>query len=320
MADTAHTETPLTKSDRRRRWGDYLLVIGLLLLFGVALSLIKISLTTQQSGYQHYLASEIELPVLTPAAPTLEPTPEPTRLEEEPAPEPAPVEEEAAPDPARMEEEAAPDASLVYLPLIQHSGAQETPVSPPVEEQGGSVQANVPEGAFAGPSAGPVVRLVIPSLHIDRAVVMVGLRRDADNRLTWNTNALFSTSNRSDLVGQTITSANPGEGGNIILIGHNYNNGWYANEAVFVNLLDLKPGSQITLYTESGKEFRYTVESVKKVPWQEQNNAELEKHHKYMWPTDHEQLTLVTCGGTNLLSWSARIYAVAVPAQSQANQ
>jgi LPXTG-site transpeptidase (sortase) family protein len=143
-------------------------------------------------------------------------------------------------------------------------------------------------------------------------VVTIDLRQSGQGQLEWNTDSLFANANRSDLVGQLATSVNPGDGGNIILVGHNYNNGW--NWAgVFVNLDNLAPGDKIVLHTESGGAFDYQVQKVKKVPWQQQNAAELEKHEKYIWPTEREQLTLVTCGGSYLTSWSARIYVVAVP-------
>jgi len=166
------------------------------------------------------------------------------------------------------------------------------------------------------PSTGPVNRLVIRRLQVNRAVVPIELRRDGNGNLDWNTDALFSTPNRSDLVGQLAVSANPGEGGNIILVGHNYNNGWYNAEGVFVRLQNMQVGDEITLFTENGGEYRYIVEKVKKVPWQKRNMVELEKHQKFMWPTDHEQLTLVTCGGANVWSWQARIYVVALPITS----
>lgn len=188
------------------------------------------------------------------------------------------------------------------------SGEQMYP--PPAEPEGPVVTEEPLETA---PPAGPVIRLVISRLQVNRAVVPVELRRDAKGGLDWNTDPLFSTPNRPDLVGQLATSANPGEGGNIILVGHNYNNGWYNWEGVFVRLSSMQAGDEITLYTENGGEFRYIVTKVKKVPWQNRNLAELEKHRKYLWPTDHEQLTLVTCGGVNVWTWLARIYVVALP-------
>jgi len=214
--------------------------------------------------------------------------------------------------------EESPDGpSEVYLPITSRSDPSQSGDEPVVNIPNDDRMSDPPPGAFVGPSAGAVTHLVIPSIKVDRAVVMVGLKIGSGKQLTWNTDVLFSTANRQDLVGQTITSANPGDGGNIILIGHNYNNGWSANGAVFVNLLSLKPGSEITVTTESGREFRYIVQLVKKVPWKEQSDAELQKHHKYMWPTDHEQLTLVTCGGINLGLWSHRVYVIALPVENQ---
>jgi LPXTG-site transpeptidase (sortase) family protein len=182
---------------------------------------------------------------------------------------------------------------------------------PPPTDPAAPVETEVPPAPAV--SAGPVIRLVIHRLQVNRAVVSVELRRDGNGNLDWNTEPLFSTPNRSDLVGQLAVSANPGEGGNIILVGHNYNNGWYDAEGVFVRLQNMQVGDEITLFTENGGEYHYIVGKVKKVPWQKRNLVELEKHQKFLWPTDHEQLTLVTCGGVNLWSWQARIYVVALP-------
>lgn len=168
------------------------------------------------------------------------------------------------------------------------------------------------------PPAGPVTRLVIPRLQVNRGVIPVGLYRKG-GQLQWNTDSLFANGNRNDLVGQLVTSVNPGDGGNIVLVGHNYNQGWNAWGGVFVNLKNMRPGDKITLYTKDGGEHTYVVQRVKKVPWQQKNANEIEKHQQYMWPTENEQLTLVTCGGANIFSWTARIYVVALPLNKSSN-
>ena len=137
--------------------------------------------------------------------------------------------------------------------------------------------------------------------------------------MKWNTNPLFATRNRKDLVGQLATSTNPGEGGNTVLLGHNYDWGIFEWEAVFVDLSKLSAGDSITLYTANGGKYQYIVQQVKKVPWQNQNEPELEKHQKYFWPTDHEQVTLITCGGADIIHWNARIYVIATPPRVKAN-
>ncbi len=287
------------KMERRRLVGDLLIAAGFLLLAGVLLALLKTTLATSQLAGYRYLQSRVEL--------------------NGPLPElPARIAELAEP----VEPETHP---FVFLPIVHKSEMIEIVAAQPISEEPSEGEQAQPEedpqtGARPGPSAGPVVRIVIPGLRVDRAVVPIGLKRGSGKQLEWNTDSLFSTANRPDLVGQIEASVNPGDGGNIVLMGHNYNNGWYANEGVFVSLQNLKPGSQIILYTQDGSEFHYSVDVVKKIPWQKQDASELEKHQKYLWPTGHEQLTLITCGGANILTWSARIYVVATPISGAASK
>ncbi len=159
------------------------------------------------------------------------------------------------------------------------------------------------------PSAGPVIRIRIPSINVDRSVVPLRQYRDGSGQIQYDTNKLFATNNRLDLVGQVITSVNPGDGSNIVLVGHNYNRGWYAWEGVFVHLKKLSPGDKIILFTEDGGSHDYFVKKVVEVPWVYKTRAELEKHQKYLGPTREETVTLVTCGGPFGV-WSARIYVV----------
>ncbi|MCJ7718100.1 MAG: sortase [Anaerolineales bacterium] len=134
--------------------------------------------------------------------------------------------------------------------------------------------------------------------------------RDNSGEIQYDTSSLFATNSRLDLVGQTITSVNPGGGSNIVLVGHNYNRGWYAWEGVFVNLKNLKEGAKIFLYTENGGKYKYTVKKVVQIPWVYKTSAELNKHLNYLGPTNDERVTLVTCGGAFGV-WAARIYVVA---------
>jgi len=141
-------------------------------------------------------------------------------------------------------------------------------------------------------------------------VVPLKQYRDKSGQIQYDTDSLFATSNRLDLVGQVITSTNPGDGSNIVLVGHNYNRGWYAWEGVFVNLKKLKPGDKIVLHAKDGSKHQYNVTKVLQVPWTYKTAAELEKHLKYLGPKSEERVTLVTCGGAFGV-WSARIYVIA---------
>jgi hypothetical protein len=163
------------------------------------------------------------------------------------------------------------------------------------------------------PASNPIVYIEIPALQIKRAVVPVGLRADNSGAMSWDTDAIFATNNRPDLVGHLVGSAYPGQGGNVILIGHNYNQVDYGWEGVFVNIKTLQAGDRILIRGEDGREYSYLVELVKQVPWRTGSANELEKHFKYLGPVKSERLTLVTCGGANIWPFPARVYVVAVP-------
>jgi LPXTG-site transpeptidase (sortase) family protein len=154
-----------------------------------------------------------------------------------------------------------------------------------------------------------IVRLRIPALKIKRAVIDIGLV-DGPNGMIWDTNHLFANRNRSDLVGHLEGSAYPGEGGNIVLVGHNYN---FTVNGVFVNLQNLEKGDKLILTTESGLEREYQVVKVKSLPWLAGSAEEIKNHFRFLGPSDGEQLTLVTCGGANIGIFNRRVYVVAVP-------
>lgn len=230
--------------------------------------------------------------------------------------------------------EPTPDAvTLAVLetsPVLDPTPSLEPPVAqteapvPRVSEAPAVTETPAPPAPPATPKPKPtkqptlppysaVVRLVIPKLEVDRAVVPVGLRPGSSGSLEWDTDALFATRNRPDLVGQMVGSYSPGQGGNIILIGHNYNQVDYGWTGVFVNIKSLSAGDVIGVFTEDGRQTNYKVVQVKQVPWRSKNESELEKHMKYMGASPRERLTLVTCGGANIWPFPARVYVVAEP-------
>lgn len=166
-------------------------------------------------------------------------------------------------------------------------------------------------------SPSQVVMIKIPKLRIERPVVEIGLVKDSDGRLKWDTDSLFATRNRADLVGHLVGSALPGEGGNVVLAGHNYDWGKFQWNGVFNNLRQLKPGDQILILTEAGDKIEYVVDKVKLVPFSNGDRENLSKHFKFMGPKNSEQLTLVTCGGANFFVWNKRVYVSAVPRADQ---
>lgn len=137
------------------------------------------------------------------------------------------------------------------------------------------------------PSAAPQlslaqpVRITIPALEMDRAVVLAGL--DAQN----------SPVVPKHDVGWYALSAAPGEGENIVLWGHVLRF-TEAPEipAPFAKLKDLPIGARITLYNRGGDAFVYVVQQ--KV-WVQPNEV------SYISPQGRERLTLVSCIGEQVI-------------------
>ncbi len=221
----------------------------------------------------------------------------PNALEPTPPPAPAlptanPLEKYAfIPDPRGSQPQIVPTATP-------------TPLFPTTAPPEALPPAPLP-ASFSPPE--PVVRIAIPSLKIKRAVIEIGLDESGQD---WDTDRLFATQNRPDLVGHLEGSALPGEAGNTVLVGHNYD---YNGSGVFVNLGDLEIGDEIRLFTESGETLSYEVVKVKLVPWSGGGQDELERHYRFIGPSPDERLTLVTCGGANIGFFNKRVYVVALP-------
>jgi LPXTG-site transpeptidase (sortase) family protein len=147
----------------------------------------------------------------------------------------------------------------------------------------GQVVGAVPDSAQVAKSP-TVTRVMIPSIGVDSKVVEVGwdVEQQGDQQV-----AIWQVAKYA--VGQHRGSANPGEGGNVVLAGHV---GGYGK--VFKDLFYVKPGDPITLYS-NGQQYLYTVQKRLLVteegvsPEQHAANAQL------IAPTDREVVTLVTC-------------------------
>lgn len=140
------------------------------------------------------------------------------------------------------------------------------------------------------------------------------MTRSRDRRtgaMTWNTKTLFR-SGRKDLVGHSEGSANPGEAGNMILVGHNYG---YGFNGVFVRLNRLKPGGKVYVVNSAGQTFTYKVKTVEKVKWRRKNFGELTQHLSFLSSGGSERLTLVSCSGADVEPFPERIYVVAEPVE-----
>jgi sortase (surface protein transpeptidase) len=124
---------------------------------------------------------------------------------------------------------------------------------------------------------------------------------------TWNTKKLFR-SGRKDRIGHSAGSANPGEEGNMILVGNDY-------RGVFVRLKRLKPGREVHIINDTGETFSYEVKTIKKVKLRRKNSGGLTQHLDFLAAGDSERLTLVGCTSAGAEPCSERLYVVAQPVE-----
>jgi hypothetical protein len=177
----------------------------------------------------------------------------------------------------------------------------------------GSAIAPAPASGAAVPTAAaPPARIQIPSLKIDRSIVPVQ-EITTDDWVDWDTDKLFATADRPDLVGHLQGSADPGERGNMILVGHNSNGLPLKWKGVFYSLWQLKKGNVIHIWNASGVRTTYEVQRLDWVRWPPQTEAETFAHMAHLLPTHDEILTLSTCGG-NSTPLEIRLYVTASPA------
>lgn len=132
--------------------------------------------------------------------------------------------------------------------------------------------------APAEPTSALPVRLVLPSLGIDAAVVALALSAD----LT------MPAPERADLVAWYTFSAPPGGEGNAVLAGHR---DWQGRRGVFFALGQLQLEDEVWLEDTTGSWSRYTV------IWSERYPDAAAPLEALVGPTERPALTLITCGG-----------------------
>ncbi|NPV74906.1 MAG: sortase [Anaerolineae bacterium] len=107
-------------------------------------------------------------------------------------------------------------------------------------------------------------------------------------------------------VGWALSSALPGDEGNIVLYGHNN-----IDSSVFRNLSDLKFGDEVRLQTGE-REWLYYVTEVNILPVQSEEE-DREVYAEYMSPTRAPRLTLISCWPPT--NNTHRVIVVAYPAE-----
>src|SRR3982751_5393510 len=145
----------------------------------------------------------------------------------------------------------------------------------------GQVVGAVPDSAQLAKSP-TVTRVAIPSIGVDSKVVEVGwdVEQQGDQQV-----AIWQVAKYA--VGQHRGSANPGEGGNVVLAGHV---GGYGK--VFKDLFYVKPGDQISLYSK-GQQYLHTVQKHLLVTEEGVSAEQHAANAQLIAPTDREVVTLV---------------------------
>jgi LPXTG-site transpeptidase (sortase) family protein len=112
------------------------------------------------------------------------------------------------------------------------------------------------------------VTVTIPTVSIENKVMPATIQDGI-----WQTSDTTAT--------HLVTSARPGEGGNIVIYAHN-------RAHLFRNLKDAQKGDVVNITTDNGTVYEYTI-GEKKVVTPDEIDVVL--------PTDHEILTVYTCTG-----------------------
>lgn len=190
--------------------------------------------------------------------------------------------------------------------------AEEPPAALPAGQDAVSIGPGVPP---LGPSLDvkateAPVRLEIPAIKVDTDVTPIGWQpvQTPDGKVvsTWEV--------ADYAAGWHKNSALPGEGGNVVMSGHNNIRG-----AVFRKLYTLQPGDVARVWA-SGKVFEYRVEQVMIV---EEKFAPMEQRRenaRWIQPFDDERLTLVSCWPENDNTHRVIVVAKPVDAAAQAGE
>lgn len=182
----------------------------------------------------------------------------------------------------------APPPRVISAPQPNGTGlitsAEPAPFIVPLLNQvgDGRVVGDVPSASNAAQST--IERLVIPSIEVDSKVVEVGWEVAEVNGEEF---AVWQVAEYA--VGQHRGSGNPGDGENIVLAGHV---GGYGK--VFKDLIAVKPGDPITIYSE-GQQYMYTVTEQVVVKEEGVSPEQQAANALYISPTHREVVTLITC-------------------------
>ncbi len=142
-----------------------------------------------------------------------------------------------------------------------------------------------------------IATLSIPSIEVNAPVVPIYIKQFADGNVTWDTSGLNMTTGYLDGTGWF------GQAANVVIGGHSERARGQAD--VFYRLDQVAIGAEIIVHI-GGADLRYQVTQIYSVHYLDLTP---------IYPTDHEQLTLITCDlgsyNTSNGTYNQRIVVVA---------
>jgi LPXTG-site transpeptidase (sortase) family protein len=130
-----------------------------------------------------------------------------------------------------------------------------------------------------------ITQIRIPAIAVDAPMVAVGWRVDRSS----NPAGLAEWDSPGPAVGWVVSSALPGQNGNIILYGHNNMYG-----SVFRNLWKLGPGEAIVLQTGEHA-WQYQVDRVVLLPFLQADEGQRLAYQAYLTDSALPRLTIISC-------------------------
>ncbi|HET7034106.1 MAG TPA: sortase [Thermomicrobiaceae bacterium] len=253
-----------------------LLVGNLLIVLGIMLLGATVNAASAGGGLGAFgsVAPPVSVALAAPAVLTPTPTPAPT-----PAPASTPA----------LSPAAAPTSAPDQAPAATPADSPPAPL-PPIIQPSATSAATVTAAPTPAPTPtprpkqAPATHITIPAVGIDTKVVEVGydlVQIEGQQVIQWQV--------ADYAAGHNNLSANPGEGGNIVISGHD---DWRGE--VFRTLDKVKLGDQIILTTSTGQH-RYAVSEIEYrkevgVPLSERLATGM-----FLAPMPEERVTLVTC-------------------------
>jgi LPXTG-site transpeptidase (sortase) family protein len=138
----------------------------------------------------------------------------------------------------------------------------------------------------AKPPSLPPIRLSIPKINLNTSIQEISpieeVTASGETKLMWGPVP-------ADAAGRYDSSGKPGDGRNIVLLGHNNTLG-----EVFRYLDRLNPGDEVILFTEQ-QEFHYRIQKKYLIPYLGAEQEGDRKLRSFAAPQSEEMLTMISC-------------------------